>query len=75
MNPILLQVVGTNSRLKDRLWSVYSSGGIIPLPFLSAAHAAPLALLDHPGSSQVQEQGVKYANLCSMQILNPIEQR
>lgn len=54
---LYFQDMGANSRLKDRLWSIYSGGGVIPLPFLSAADAAPLALLDPPGINRSQEQG------------------
>lgn len=33
-------------KLQARLHAVYEGGLVVPLPFLSAAHAAPLALLD-----------------------------
>uniref|UniRef100_A0A061RF46 non-specific serine/threonine protein kinase n=2 Tax=Tetraselmis sp. GSL018 TaxID=582737 RepID=A0A061RF46_9CHLO len=36
---------GELERLKERLRSMYDGGDVIPLPFLKAAHAAPLALL------------------------------
>lgn len=44
------------NRLKDRLWGMYNGGGVIPLPFLSAANAAPLALLDPPGTTPRTDQ-------------------
>jgi len=34
------------AKLKERLRGVYEGGDVIPLPFLKAAHAAPLALLN-----------------------------
>lgn len=34
------------ARTKDRLFSAYDDGSVIPVPFLSAAGAQPLALLD-----------------------------
>jgi hypothetical protein len=33
--------------MMDRLESIYESGKVMPVAFLSAARAAPLALLDH----------------------------
>lgn len=42
-------------KLKDRLRSHYEGGDVIPLPWLKASHAAPLALLD----PITAEEGIK----------------
>ncbi|KAK9791184.1 hypothetical protein WJX73_010684 [Symbiochloris irregularis] len=39
---------GGKEKLMDRLRAVYSSGAIVPLPFLSASLAAPAALMADP---------------------------
>lgn len=39
-------------RMMDRLESIYESGKVMPVAFLSAASAAPLALLDHSSAGR-----------------------
>ncbi|CAD7696019.1 unnamed protein product [Ostreobium quekettii] len=45
------------NRVKEKLWAVHNGGSIIPMPFLSARHAAPLGLLDSSGPSQRPSRG------------------
>ncbi|KIY97977.1 hypothetical protein MNEG_9987 [Monoraphidium neglectum] len=44
--------------LRARLRASYESGLVVPLPFLSAAHAAPLALFNAPHSPHVTPHGL-----------------
>lgn len=46
-------------RLRARLRAVYESGLVVQLPFLSAAHAAPLALFNAPHTPHVTPHGLR----------------
>lgn len=39
-------IIDSHQKLKEKIWSIYNSGSVIPLPLIPATDAAPLALLD-----------------------------
>lgn len=76
-SPPILPLQSEAQRLVEKLHTLYSSGAVVPLPFLRATDAAPLALLGLEGDAtnrasmvglqrQQQEDQVRAAELRSL---------
>ncbi|XP_031479622.1 serine/threonine-protein kinase 1 isoform X2 [Nymphaea colorata] len=56
--------------LQDKLWSIYSAGNTIPVPFLKATDISPLALVSNHISSSESRAGSNFALEAIQELYN-----